>query len=878
MPRSLEVAIAFVVHAFRGHAQACTEEQWLDDTCTWINDAECDVSSGVCEAGSDCSDCDRCSLLGLLGCSSCVAEGCSWCVATASCLSASGVPHLSCSDGWAESCSASDLLVADRIFNDPVVELQRWWLEAINVGPAWDLGLSGSGVNIFFLDDGLDFDHPEFAGRYVSALEVSGDTVMPSNQASTHGTSCAGFAAAGANNSVCGVGIAFEAGVAGATYTAGSEPIFTVGVADGTVHVHSHSWGTDACDKDHDFFATTTAECPFDARWSNSPCVASACAGVNWRQDLSPVHLCTIEIIRYCDRPNQYSDTAGPYDPACSDYWDLWVSCVHQALSNQNSELLRNGVTTGRGGKGVIYVFASGNEYEIGDNVNFEGWLNSIYTISVAGTAMDGKHAVYSSAGAPVHVSAPGGESGNGRMVTALASVAGGGQCHDAGAGTSFACPIVAGVVALMLEANSLLGWRDVQDILARTSQHVDPSDASWTTNGGGLKHSNKYGFGQIDAGAAVIASQEWRPEQSTLQALFAKDISVELAIPTGGNDVSCAVDVGPTEVSFMESIEHVVVYVTTTGHTNRGDIEFELTSPAGTVSVLTWQHDERGNDYTNWKFMTVRNWGESPNGQWTLMVSDRKENSATGSLSSWILAIYGKCNSTDLASCRSVSQRPPETVCEDTCEHAGDGECDDGGPDAAYFACSYGTDCSDCGARTMTTEYEHVGDGVGQEGVLMCSAISRGFRPLMNTSGAGRGQASSGSMQAAGPARATVRTNCCCQERWRMEGAGTAENEWTCSSYCCNPDNDPGGEWCFVQDPDCEGHAWSHCAPLEEAPSECGAAIDDTASVSDVASQDGDSRARVATAAAVVSHLSTPLLAFLLLLCNFNVGCIPRL
>ena len=55
------------------------------------------------------------------------------------------------------------------------------------------------------------------------------------------------------------------------------------------------------------------------------------------------------------------------------------------------------------------------------------------------------------------------------------------------GSGTSFATPVAAGVVALMLEANPSLGWRDVQEILARTAQKTDPGHKDWTTNAAGL-------------------------------------------------------------------------------------------------------------------------------------------------------------------------------------------------------------------------------------------------------------------------------------------------------------------------------------------------------------------------------------------------------
>lgn len=63
-----------------------------------------------------------------------------------------------------------------------------------------------------------------------------------------------------------------------------------------------------------------------------------------------------------------------------------------------------------------------------------------------------------------------------------------------------FNISVVSGVVALMLEANPNLGWRDVQDILARTAQPVldDPENKSLQVNGAGLAHSNWYGFGIV--------------------------------------------------------------------------------------------------------------------------------------------------------------------------------------------------------------------------------------------------------------------------------------------------------------------------------------------------------------------------------------------
>ena len=55
-----------------------------------------------------------------------------------------------------------------------------------------------------------------------------------------------------------------------------------------------------------------------------------------------------------------------------------------------------NGIQKGRGGKGSIYVFASGNGAASGDNCNFDGYTNSIYSITVGAVDRKGLHPYYS--------------------------------------------------------------------------------------------------------------------------------------------------------------------------------------------------------------------------------------------------------------------------------------------------------------------------------------------------------------------------------------------------------------------------------------------------------------------------------------------------
>ena len=55
-----------------------------------------------------------------------------------------------------------------------------------------------------------------------------------------------------------------------------------------------------------------------------------------------------------------------------------------------------NAVQNGRGGKGSIYVFASGNGAASEDNCNFDGYTNSIYSITVGAIDRKGLHPYYS--------------------------------------------------------------------------------------------------------------------------------------------------------------------------------------------------------------------------------------------------------------------------------------------------------------------------------------------------------------------------------------------------------------------------------------------------------------------------------------------------
>ena len=124
-----------------------------------------------------------------------------------------------------------------------------------------------------------------------------------------------------------------------------------------------------------------------------------------------------------------------------------------------------------------------------------------------------------------------------------------------------------------------------------------------------------------IALAAAVAAALNWTTMTAAAPPLTASE-AVPTAIPdnnTSGISRSVLVSGASDYVA-----EHVQVTVTVS-HTYAGDLRFELVSPEGTVSVLAETRGAENAEWTSntWTFMTVANWGENPNGTWTLRVSN---------------------------------------------------------------------------------------------------------------------------------------------------------------------------------------------------------------------------------------------------------------
>jgi subtilisin-like proprotein convertase family protein len=298
---------------------------------------------------------------------------------------------------------------------------------------------------------------------------------------------------------------------------------------------------------------------------------------------------------------------------------------------------MKDSVTNGRGGKGSIYVWAAGNGRQVDDNVNYDGYANSRYVIATTALDEEGDQAFYAEPGAAIFISASGAGVNPGITTTDLESTPGydSSDYTDDFGGTSAAAPIVSGVVALMLQANPNLTWRDVKHILADTARKNDRGDSGWSLNGAGHWINDKYGFGAVDAAAAVKAAQTWT-NVGAETSVSSGPIVIDKTIPdndTTGLSSSVKID----RLLRVETVE--VVF--DASHPYRGDLRMVLTAPDGTQSVLAVPHDDPNADYSQWTFTTNRDWDEVSKGTWTLKVTD-ESGEDIGMWNSWKLNIYG--------------------------------------------------------------------------------------------------------------------------------------------------------------------------------------------------------------------------------------------
>lgn len=305
-----------------------------------------------------------------------------------------------------------------------------------------------------------------------------------------------------------------------------------------------------------------------------------------------------------------------------------------------------NGVQRGRGGLGSVYVFAIGNGAANDDNCNFDGYTNSIYSVSVGGIDRKGLHPYYSEKCSAQLVVTYSSGSGDAIHTTDV----GANQCYTNHGGTSAAGPLVAGMYALMLQVNPRLTWRDVQWITVLTAVKID-QPADWTMNTAvGKEFSHDFGYGKADAWALVETAKNWT-NVNPQAWYFSPWLHVRHPIPQGDQGLASSFTVTPTMLrdANFKRVEHVTVTMNVE-HTRRGDLSVELRSPSGMVSHIATarRNDNAEAGYVDWTFMSVAHWGEDGAGEWTVVVKDTVVNTHEGTFTDWRLKLWGECIEAD--------------------------------------------------------------------------------------------------------------------------------------------------------------------------------------------------------------------------------------
>ncbi|EDO15419.1 hypothetical protein Kpol_1015p8, partial [Vanderwaltozyma polyspora DSM 70294] len=324
---------------------------------------------------------------------------------------------------------------------DPLFERQ-WHLinpsfpgHDVNVTGLWYEGITGKGVVVAIVDDGLDYESEDLKDNFCKEgswdFNENQNLPKPLLYDDYHGTRCAGEIAA-AKNEYCGLGVAYGSKVSGIRILSGQ----------------------------------ITAE--------------DEAASLVYGLDVNDIYSCS------WGPPDDGKHLQGP--------------------SELVKKSLLKGIQEGRGEKGSIYVFASGNGGMFGDNCNYDGYTNSIYSITVSAIDHKGMHPPYAESCSAVMVVTY--SSGSGEFIHSTDI---NGKCSDRHSGTSAAAPLAAGIYALVLEANPNLTWRDIQYLSILAAAEVDNGDGEWQDGALNKRYSHRYGYGKIDSYEIATMAKTWK-------------------------------------------------------------------------------------------------------------------------------------------------------------------------------------------------------------------------------------------------------------------------------------------------------------------------------------------------------------------------------
>lgn len=493
--------------------------------------------------------------------------------------------------------------------NDPLYQYQ-WHLGdsatfGTNLSGAWSQGITGKGVVIGIIDDGVEGAHEDLAANYRAdlSLNFSSNESMaarpqgPWQSDDNHGTAVAGVAAGRGGNGLGGTGAAPMAEIAGLRISF-------------------------ANDSDDPSFVDKNIADAF--LWQSGVDESGAYQGE-----------AVISV---------KNNSWGASYPFLGSFEDLSLGKFSQAnvaYQAMEAAALNN----------VIFVFSAGNDRgKLSEQVGTSFFNGSEAVISVAALGSDGTYSIYSSYGSGVFVTA----SSNSwtedlqeyKSITTTDRMGNNGYNRNGSGGdygninytntfggTSSAAPLVSGIVALGKQVAPAMDVRLAKHALASSSVVVDAGDASassggrgWVTNAAGYNFNLNYGFGLVDATGFVNA---------VIDSAYLTDRTTALSGTVAGGTVSGQLDKNFTiaagaSLQGIETVEVAINFVTggeSEPTSDWKDLHIWLTSPGGTTADLLLFTDSEGEfslGELDWVFTANNFWGESAAGTWTLAMETR--------------------------------------------------------------------------------------------------------------------------------------------------------------------------------------------------------------------------------------------------------------
>jgi subtilisin family serine protease len=496
----------------------------------------------------------------------------------------------------------------------------------INVEDAHRAGIKGQGVNVLVLDDGIDVHNEDLYANANSDMTYNFDdgsndptpANLAANVEAAHGTNVAGIIA-GAQNGKGVMGIAPRATLGGARFLIKPLPDLTDAYGGAgwskNAHLINASYGANPPEPiDYDTAASTQAAVrAFPNLRSGRGLVMLKASGNEYQGFVENGVL-----VRSCPTIGGQSGLISCENPA-NDTEALEPGVIVVGAANAQ------GIKASYSNAGPVnWITGLGGERGNGGKYGEVGSGPKIFSTDLSGCARG-----YSRTGTD--------ETYDFAVPGTATNTKDNAKCdYSSMDGTSAATPTLSGVVALMLSANPNLTWRDVREILRATAKQIDPNygsrdnrnakvdltsgtltadtgttlvdgattarvDYGWQTNGAGYAYSTWYGFGLVDASAAVKMAKAYTAYKPA--ALSVPDFAAAFGNVNQLNYGSVQ-KLGQFNVSGSDKVDALQLRVS--GSVCVGSVGFFVKSPSGTVSALSLPY----NGYYNNGVSAVNKYG----------------------------------------------------------------------------------------------------------------------------------------------------------------------------------------------------------------------------------------------------------------------------